>query len=261
MAKTQENRQNHRDPRYPYHSRVNEEGQTIYSIPLLAPEDTTLKTPVLEASETAYTDLTIFGGKPIRVHFAETTDRKWAYEQNSFLNIYHTDEERYDARFMLLKTYEGPDPGDTIWDRFSASHCHEDGYTIAEYSDLPGRVAKYIDERYPQNGLYAQVYLMSVVGYEVKEIAEMIGTDLQMTYYYQRTAYAVAREYRKKYFDEGQFTFPKDKPQKSTAAKRDKKGEKPDDTEEAMNCFDPYGDSPEINPGCRKAFNGYDKDY
>ena len=152
----------------------------------------------------------------------------------TFLNIYHTDEERYDARFMLLKTYEGPDPGDTIWDRFSASHCHEDGYTIAEYSDLPGRVAKYIDERYPQNGLYAQVYLMSVVGYEVKEIAEMIGTDLQMTYYYQRTAYAVAREYRKKYFDEGQFTFPKDRPQKNTAAKRDKKGEKPDDTEEAM---------------------------
>ena len=220
MAKSTTCKLQHADPKYPYRSRINEEGVIVYSVPLLAPEDTTLKEPVLEASEMTHTEITVFGGRPLRVHFVETTDKEWAYRQNSYLNTYHTEEERYASRYQLLKTRDDTAAGDCIWDRFSTNQGTEDGFTVADFSDLPDRVAAYIDKQYPENDLYSKVYRLFVIGYEAKEVEKELGLGEGMAYFYKNKAYDAAKEYRKKYYDEGQYTFPQDKPRKKAGARK-----------------------------------------
>ena len=41
-----------------------------------------------------------------------------------------------------------------------------------------------------------------------------------MAYFYKNKAYDAAKEYRKKYYDEGQYTFPQDKPRKKAGARK-----------------------------------------
>ena len=208
MAKSALWKQNHADPDYSYQSWRNEDGSITYSVPLEAPEDETAETPVEAEEDRTYTNLRFMGGKPMRVHFIETTDREAAFEQKKWLNAMHKQERNYSRRFVLLGSYAAPEDCDCVWDYFSQMHQEEDGFTMADYSDLPGLVAEYIRKKLPGNDLYCQVYLLNVEGYAPKEISEELGIDLGMVYYYRKKALQVAQEYRRLYFDEGQYEFP-----------------------------------------------------
>jgi hypothetical protein len=49
-----------------------------------------------------------------------------------------------------------------------------------------------------------------------------------MAYFYKNKAYDAAKEYRKKYYDEGQYTFPQDKPRKKAGVRKNSISYKPD---------------------------------
>ncbi len=73
------------DPNFPWRTYRNEAGDIVYSIPLEAPNDI----PVDEddgAEKHQYYFQPLFGGKRIRVFWAETTDKAWAYDQKRWID-------------------------------------------------------------------------------------------------------------------------------------------------------------------------------
>ena len=196
------------DPNYPYWSYQNEAGEIVYSVPLEAPDDQTLEEPAEAEDELTYTYIRFRGGKPMRVHFVETTSRNAAYEQCSWLNTQHTQERRYGERYQLLSPSGSTDPGEYVWDYSPKMHRNEDGFTVADYSDLPDRIEEEIREQLPTSDYYHLVYRLSVIGMEPKHIGETLGIDQAMVYYYRKEALKIAQNYRKKFFDEGPYVFP-----------------------------------------------------
>ena len=196
------------DPNYPFRSYRSEAGEIIYSVPLEAPEDQTLSEPMETEEEWTCTEIRFPGGKPMRVHFVEIADRKAAYEQCAWLNTLHTREHRYSERYQLLRTPEDAMPGGCIWDYFPKMRRNDDGYTLADYSDLPDRIEEAIREQLPTSELYVLVYRLHLNGIKPKQIGECLGIPQEMVYFYRKEALRIAQDYRKQFFDEGPYVFP-----------------------------------------------------
>ena len=75
----------------------------------------------------------------------------------------------------------------------------ETGFIEVDLADLPGLIAKYIDEKYPQNPLYSKVYLMAVEQIPPEDIAEQLGIKKNAAYDYRKAAYRIAQEYHRLY--------------------------------------------------------------
>lgn len=209
MAKFTSSQTNRKaDPDYPYWSYRNDAGEIVYSVPLEALEDQTAEEPVMAEEEQTYTQIRFQGGKPMRVCFVEITDRDAAYEQCTWLNTMHTRERRYSERTRLLHANENAGPGECIWDYSPKMHRNDDGFTLVDYSDLPERIEEFIRDQFPANRLYLQVYRLHITGIEPKQIGERLGIAQEMVYFYRKEALRAAQEYRKLYFDEGQYVFP-----------------------------------------------------
>ena len=209
MANSKSSEHNtHIDPEYPFRSWLNENGETVYSIPLEMPEDSTAESPLGTEDERTCTFIRFFGGKLMCIHFVESTDKAAAYNQCSYLNTLYTRERRYGERYRLLDFREKEDPSESIWDYSPAMHRNDDGYTLAEYSDIPEQIEELIRCRFRTNELYLEVYRLRIEGFRPKEISERLGIDQAMVYYYEKQAQQVAQEYRRQYFDEGQYVFP-----------------------------------------------------
>ena len=207
------------DADYPFQSWKNDDGSITYSVPLEWPEDQTSDEPTV-AENQACILLRFPGGGSMRVHFVELTDRNFAYEQCTWLNTQHTRERRYSERYQPLKSPDDEKREDCVWDYSPRMRRNEEGYTLADYSDLPDLIEAAIRDRLPSSDLYRQVYRLSVHGIKPKEIAEILGIAQEMVYFYRKEALRVAQEYRRNYFDEGQYVFPELKARKT---KRDHK--------------------------------------
>ena len=81
------------DPEYPWHSRTDENGEIVYSIPM----ECLNNIPVDDsdgAKQYIYSWLPLFGGKGMRVYWEETTSREWAYDQKRWIDAEAKREER-----------------------------------------------------------------------------------------------------------------------------------------------------------------------
>ena len=91
--------------------------------------------------------------------------------------------------------------------------------------------------------LYHQVYSLCVEGFTPKEIGEELGIEQEMIYFYRKEAYRVAQEYRKQFFDEGQYVFPRPVPkrrkEKSVAVEQEDQGIDDEDSAESEAAYDP----------------------
>ena len=214
------NSQTKADPNYPFHSRLNEKGEVVFSAPLEVIEDSTLD------EIDPYVIVSWFGGKPMKVRFFETTDRVAAYGQVRWLNNLHKAQRKEDqekkqkVEFERAETNHATRGGKTL--KAQSNHLREEvGFIQAEYSDLPDLIAAYIRKRRPKNDLYVKVYMLNVQELEPKEISEELGIDLGMVYYYLKEALKIAQEYRRLYFDEGDYKFPETFKSKRTRRKTD----------------------------------------
>ena len=197
------------DPNYPFHSCYNEKGEIVYSIPMEAPEDRTADEPN-EIYESLPSMLLSYGpGRKIRVCFFESTDRETAYMQRAWINTLCSQERRYEEHFRSSETLCSTESGESVWDYFPAMRRNDDGYTVADYSDLPEQIEAIIRAQFKNSDLYLQVYRLSGNGLRPKQIAEKLGIDQAMVYFYRNEAWRIAQEYRKHYFDEGQYVYPK----------------------------------------------------
>ena len=147
-------------------------------------------------------------GRRIRVHFFDTEDREVAMMQKRRMDALHRQAQRYDKKYTLLKKYGTNEDVDNVWDFFPGMRRNEDGYTLADYSDLPGLVEAYIQKQRPKNELYHLVYHYHVEGYTIRQISERLGRPEKRIYEYYEEAMRLAQEYRKLYFDEGCYKFP-----------------------------------------------------
>ena len=186
------------DPKYPFKNELNDQGQTVYWVPVEMPEDRTADIPV--SKESGCTLLYFRAGKPMRVRFIQTTDRTIAYSQKAWLSTLHTQERRQAERYELLEgTTKVVDGEPVSREENPLLQTWDDGFIKVEHEDLPGLVAKMIDEKHPDNPLYRKVYLLCVEEIEPKVIAERLRIDQQMVYFYRKEAYKVAQEYKRKY--------------------------------------------------------------
>ena len=224
MANKDNQKLNHADPTYRYWSRQDENGKVIYSAPMERPEDETVETPVEAEEDRTFKTLRYSDGRQIRVHFVDTDNREAAFMQKRWMDTLHKREQRYEARYTLLKKYGTNEDVDCVWDFSPQMHRNDDGFTRADYSDLPDLVAAFISEHFPENSLYAEVYMLNVREYTPKQIGEELGIDQSMVYYYLKEALKIAQKYRKLYFDEGQYTFPQPFKSKRTRRKADHDG-------------------------------------
>ena len=176
------------DPRYPFPNELNEEGQIVYSVPLEAPEDSTLETPLFGDDECSF--IHFMDGKQMRIHFVKTTDRQFAYRQKAYLNTLHSQEYRCALREVPVSCDEMP-----------LLRSVDEGFVRVDYSDLPGRIADLIEEKHPDNPLYRKVYLLSVQEMDAKAIALSLEIDQAMVYFYKREAYRIALDYKRKYME------------------------------------------------------------
>lgn len=81
------------DPEFPWHSRKDENGAIVYSIPM----ECLNNIPVDDsdgAKQYIYSWLPLFGGKGMRVYWEETTSREWAYDQKRWIDAEAKREER-----------------------------------------------------------------------------------------------------------------------------------------------------------------------
>ena len=188
------------DPRYPFPTELNEKGQTVYFVPVEAPQDRTTDYPVSNESKCTY--LYFKEGKPMRVRFIATTDREFAYNQRAWLNTQHTRERRQAMRLESLEGAKKPESGEPIpRDENPLLQDTEDGYIRAEYSDLPELIAEYIGKRYPKNPLYREIYKLLTEEMTPKAISEKLGIEQEKVYYYRKIVYGLAVEYRQSFID------------------------------------------------------------
>ena len=189
------------EPRkYPFPTALNEQGQTVFFVPIEAPLDRTANTPV--NNESKCTNLYFKEGAPKRVRFIATTDREFAFDQRKWLNTQHTRERRMAMREVSLEGTTKDEDGEPVpRDEHPLLADTDDGYIRAELSDLPGRIAEYIGKRYPKNPLYCEVYKRLTEEKSPKDISAELGIDQQKVYYYQRIAYELAIEYKQSFID------------------------------------------------------------
>lgn len=186
------------DAKYPFPTELDEEGRTVYLVPLEAPEDSTLETPFFGDDECSC--IHFIGGKSMRVHFEKTTDRDFAFEQKAYLNTLHTQEYRRARREELFEGATGGEDEEYVSrDDSPLLRSVDEGFVRVDYSDLPERIAAMIDERHPDNPLYRKVYLLCVQEMDVKSIAQRLNVDQAMVYFFKRKAYRIAKEYKQKF--------------------------------------------------------------
>ena len=224
MANKDNQKLNHADPTYRYWSRQDENGKVIYSAPMERPEDETVETPVEAEEDRTFKTLRYSDGRQIRVHFVDTDNREAAFMQKRWMDTLHKREQRYEARYTLLKKYGTNEDVDNVWDFSPQMHCNDDGFTLVDYSDLPGLVEAYIQKQRPKNELYHLVYHYHVEGYTIRQISERLGRPEKRIYEYYEEAMRLAQEYRKMYFDEGCYKFPEPFKSKRTRRKADRDG-------------------------------------
>ena len=212
MAKSTNWQLNHADSTYRFQSRQDEGEKIIYSVPIERPADATVGRPLEAEEDQTFTNLRYSDGRQIRVHFVDLEDRDAAMLQKRWMDTLHRREQRYDERYTLLKKDGTSEDVDNVWDFFPRMHRNEDGYTIADYSDLPELVAEYIQRRHPKSELYAEVYLLQVQGYSSFEISEKLGKPQSMICTALKVAMQNAQEYRLLYFDEGDRVYPQPVP-------------------------------------------------
>lgn len=85
------------DPEYPWYSRKGEDGEILYSIPLEAPTEIPADDSA-DARKYTYSWLPLFGGKRMRVFWAETSSREWAFDQKRWLDAEAKRSERRSKR-------------------------------------------------------------------------------------------------------------------------------------------------------------------
>ena len=153
MANKDNQKLNHADPTYRFRSRQDENGKVIYSAPMERPEDETVETPVEDEADRTFTTLRYPDGRNIRVHFFDTESREVAMMQKRRMDALHRQTQKYEARYTLLKKYGTNEDVDCVWDFSPQMHRNDDGFTRADYSDLPGLVAAFISEHFPENSL------------------------------------------------------------------------------------------------------------
>ena len=191
---------NRADPEYPFPSELNEAGRIVYSVPLEAPEDSTLDTPFFSAAECS--PLYFPDGESMRVHFVKTTDRRFAYDQKAYLNTLHTREYRRTQREEFFEGAKRGKDGEIVsCNEMPLLRTIDEGFTRVDFSDLPERIADLIDELHPDNPLYRKVYLLSAQELDVKSISQYLEIDQAMVYFYRREAYRIARSYKQKYME------------------------------------------------------------
>ena len=208
MANKDNQKLNHADPTYRFMSRQNDNGKVIYSAPIERPEDETVETPVEDEADRTFTTLRYPDGRRIRVHFFDTEDREVAMMQKRRMDALHRQAQRYDKKYTLLKKYGTNEDVDNVWDFFPGMRRNEDGYTLADYSDLPGLIADFIRQFHPKSRLYPQVYLLHTQGYTSLEISELLEKPQDMICTITTESLRIAQEYRRLYFDEGCYKFP-----------------------------------------------------
>lgn len=188
------------EPRYPFPTTLNEQGQTVFFVPIEAPRDRTANTPV--NNESKCTNLYFKEGAPKRVRFIATTDQRVAFDQRRWLNSLHTQERRMAMRQVSLEGTTKDEDGEPVpRDEHPLLADTEDGYIRAEFSDLPGLITEYIGKRYPKNPLYREVYKRLTEEMAPKDISTELGIDQQMVYYYQKIVHGLAKEYKKRFID------------------------------------------------------------
>ena len=193
MANKDNQKLNHADPTYRFMSRQNDNGKVIYSAPMERPEDETVETPVEAEEDRTFKTLRYSDGRQIRVHFVDTDNREAAFMQKRWMDTLHKREQRYEARYTLLKKHGTNEDVDNVWDFFPGMRRNEDGYTLADYSDLPGLVEAYIQKQRPKNELYHLVYHYHVEGYTIRQISERLGRPEKRIYEYYEEAMRLAQ--------------------------------------------------------------------
>lgn len=203
MTKSVSYKENNRlDPHYPYPTELNDEGEIVYSVPVLAEGDDALVT--LNARENGGLRYISFGaGERKPVVFVKTTNREFAYDQRRWLNTEHTRDLRRSRREFFFEGCLKDEEGEEIpRDENPLLMDAEEGYARFENADLLDHIADYLDRRFPHNGLYREVFLLVAEELTPKVIAERLGVDAAMVYYYRREALRAAREYRQLYSQE-----------------------------------------------------------
>ena len=186
------------DPNYPFPNELNTHGQIVYSVPFEADSE--------EAAEVLHGKIRTIrvGGNEYRaVVFKPTTNRELAYSQRAWLNSEHTRALRRSQREIFFEgTLRDEDDEELARDEHPLLKDMEAGYLRAEYAEMVERIAEYIDAKHPRNRLYRMVYQLCVEERTPGEIAEELGIDPPMVYYYRNEGYKAAREYRKRYEEE-----------------------------------------------------------
>ena len=187
---------NRPDPRYPYRTELNETGEIVYHVPVIADSAEALIT--LNAKENGgLRFISIGGGKPEPVVFIKTTDAAFAYNQRAYLNSQHTKERRYAQRNDFFEGVQENEEGETISrDENPILECQETGFEETEVNDLRDQMVEYVNKRFPKNPLYGKVleqYLKN--GYGTRKIGEELGIKERAARFFLDQAKPIAAEY------------------------------------------------------------------
>ena len=187
---------NRPDPRYPYRTELNETGEIVYHVPVIADSAEALIT--LNAKENGgLRFISIGGGKPEPVVFIKTTDAAFAYNQRAYLNSRHTKERRYAQRHDFFEGVQENEEGETTSrDENPILECQETGYEETEVNDLRDQMVEYVNKRFPKNPLYGKVleqYLKN--GYGTRKIGEELGIKERAARFFLDQAKPIAAEY------------------------------------------------------------------
>lgn len=186
------------DPSYPFPSRFGENGEIIYSVPAEISSASAFATFGISMADCSTLP---FGDKQKLVYYIETTDRKFAFDQKKWLNNMHTTERRYNYRNTSFeKKFETEEDGIVTHTDHPLLAKEEEGYEQAEADDLRDRMIEYVREKFPKNGLYADVLALYLKkGYGTRKIGEELNIRERSARFFLDKAKEKAGEYYRRY--------------------------------------------------------------
>ena len=113
----------------------------------------------------------------IRKDKKDLSHNKFAFDQKKWLNNMHTTERRYNYRNTSFeKKFETEEDGVVTHTDHPLLAKEEAGYEETEADDLRDRMIEYVREKFPKNGLYAEVLALYLKnGYGTRTIGEKLG--------------------------------------------------------------------------------------
>ena len=170
----------------------------IYAIPLEAPSDL----PEDEGGHFGYTWLPLFGGKRLRVYWAESEDRTWAYDQKRWIDAEAKRTERQAKREVsvdeVLMSNEAEAPQQAgVKQSYALPYRFPQTEQMALTRIELEMLQKYIEERQPRS--WRAFYLKEACGADVKEITEELGVIPARVYQLIKAAQKLALQFREEW--------------------------------------------------------------